>query len=78
MSKKMTQDAAEYASIPEAMCPVCEHGITATIHHDPGCWRTANGDGWPESYDVEYHHDSACEWTDEELAEINRQLGVFQ
>ena len=38
-------------------CPVCredEHEITGWVSHDPGCWRTANGDGWPESWDVDF------------------------
>lgn len=26
---------------------------SVTWTYDPGCWRTANGDGWPASYDID-------------------------
>ena len=37
-------------------CPECgaEFDATATVSHDSGHWRTANGDGWPESTDVNW------------------------
>lgn len=44
-------------------CPVCAHldaephDFTVTVYHDPGCWRTANGGGWPESWEVDYDAD---------------------
>lgn|GEM_PF-5214152 len=36
-------------------CPVCTEltWITLSISHDPGCWRTKNGDGWPESWEYD-------------------------
>ena len=37
-------------------CPICEssHPVRGTVSHDPGCWRTSNGDGWPESWEVDF------------------------
>lgn len=36
-------------------CPHCGEvvEIAVSISHDPGCWRTKNGDGWPESWDFD-------------------------
>lgn len=38
------------------ICPLCEenHDLTGTVTHDPGCWRDKNGDGWPESWEVDF------------------------
>lgn len=37
-------------------CPLCphQHPFTATVMHDAGRWMTANGDGWPESWEVDF------------------------
>lgn len=41
-------------------CPECGDGVQVaiTVHHDPGCWRTRNGDGWPESWEYDVHTES--------------------
>jgi hypothetical protein len=27
--------------------------VSGQWSYDPGCWRTANGDGWPPSFDID-------------------------
>jgi len=47
------------------ICPICGgHDLVVSVIHDKGCWRTANGDGWPESFDVEWVHELHPEPTD--------------
>lgn len=47
-----------------APCPTegCEEVIAVDLHvtHDRGCWRTPNGDGWPESWDYDPDHPDTC------------------
>lgn len=36
-------------------CPLCRaHDTEAAVMHDAGVWRTTNGDGWPETWEVEW------------------------
>lgn len=41
------------------MC-ACPIEVALNVCHDPGCWRTPNGDGWPESWDFEATHAEEC------------------
>ena len=44
-------------------CPGCEERVEveASVYHDPGCYRTANGDGWPESWEMDVIGPNKCE-----------------
>lgn len=43
-------------------CPRCgeKFPATVTVWHDPGCWRTKNGDGWPASTEYEPSYPEQC------------------
>ena len=37
-------------------CPFCDdaHDLKGTVTHEPGYWRDHNGDGLPESWEVDF------------------------
>lgn len=48
-------------------CPICGgHDLEVSVTHDLGVWRTANGDGWPEHWEVDWAHDLHPAQTDAE------------
>lgn len=46
---------SRYTDVVLVECPSCQETvlIALNVFHDPGCWRTTNGDGWPESWEVD-------------------------
>ena len=44
-------------------CPHCDQEVEVTVTHDPGCYRTANGDGWPPSTEIDTAHNCGP-WTE--------------
>lgn len=61
-------------------CPLCAddyaHDIEGTITHDPGCWRTKNGDGWPESWELDFDA-SNCPTFDDSPAHVEAMDRAF-
>lgn len=55
-------------------CPICgDESLEFAVSHDAGCYRTSNGDGWPESWEcVLESAGCTCAHTDEQLAALEQ------